>query len=488
MISISAVLPAAGSQAATAGAPVKSSAHGKSVRDLFGPDQVSGSFASLFGQQTTALASSTPSASGSSSLDTEILAQITALLKKGTPLATIVDQIAKSIASATAGQLNGAYSQSELDRIRSSITQSIANALSPPSNGPPGTAAQQAASLAARLQQLVESLARDAQNGAGQQNELSGTILDAFSAKDTPAQQKTTASPSTLDVASVVRSLLSSALTALGAPAGSPSATASAATLSVATLSTIASANAAPTAANSPTVTQPCSAPPAAPSTTPSSYGTLPVPSGSIAMSNAPDLLARMLVRAAGADTAINGSAPAAATAGSSAQSSATLTPSMLAARFAALLGENVAAQAPGNASGSSQSDTPGSGSSGHTFDAPPSPAVTNANATANLAGPVASMASQVHDAQINATPTPARVDTSALIEQMVKGMVMRTDQQGTSQIRLQLQPDNLGQVTMKLTVTGSQVSANVIAQNVDVRNVLVANQQELARTLADAG
>ncbi len=205
-------------------------------------------------------------------------------------------------------------------------------------------------------------------------------------------------------------------------------------------------------------------------------------------MSNAPDLLARMLVRAAGADAAVNGSAPAAATAGSSTQSSATLTPSMLAARFAALLGENVAAQASGDTSGSPQNDAPGSGNSGHTFDAPPSPAVTNANATANLAGPVASMASQVHDALTNATPAPTRVDTSDLIEQMVKGMVMRTDQQGTSQIRLQLQPDNLGQVTMKLTVTGSQVSANVIAQNADVRNTLVANQQELARTLADAG
>ena len=70
----------------------------------------------------------------------------------------------------------------------------------------------------------------------------------------------------------------------------------------------------------------------------------------------------------------------------------------------------------------------------------------------------------------------------------MINGMSMRTLAQGTSEIRLQLQPENLGQVTMRLTVSGTQVTANVVAQSADVRSALVANQQDLARSLSEAG
>jgi len=64
----------------------------------------------------------------------------------------------------------------------------------------------------------------------------------------------------------------------------------------------------------------------------------------------------------------------------------------------------------------------------------------------------------------------------------------MRTDQSGTSEIRLRLNPDNLGEVTMKLTITGSSVSANVVAQNADVGNALVSNHKQLAQSLSQAG
>ena len=70
----------------------------------------------------------------------------------------------------------------------------------------------------------------------------------------------------------------------------------------------------------------------------------------------------------------------------------------------------------------------------------------------------------------------------------MINGMSMRTLAQGTSEIRLQLHPENLGQLTMRLTVTGNQVSATVVAQSADVRSALVANQQDLARSLSQAG
>ena len=82
----------------------------------------------------------------------------------------------------------------------------------------------------------------------------------------------------------------------------------------------------------------------------------------------------------------------------------------------------------------------------------------------------------------------PAFVDTSALVEQLVRGMTMRTLQNGVSEMRLHLSPANLGNVTMKLTVNGTSITANVIAQNADVQNALMNGQQQLARSLNAAG
>jgi flagellar hook-length control protein FliK len=86
------------------------------------------------------------------------------------------------------------------------------------------------------------------------------------------------------------------------------------------------------------------------------------------------------------------------------------------------------------------------------------------------------------------AASQPAPIDANAVVEQMVKSMMLRTAQSGSSEIRLRLVPDSLGEVTMKITVQGSQINANVVAQNADVRNALLTNQQQLARSLADAG
>ncbi len=52
----------------------------------------------------------------------------------------------------------------------------------------------------------------------------------------------------------------------------------------------------------------------------------------------------------------------------------------------------------------------------------------------------------------------------------------------------MRLQPDQLGDVSLKLTVTGNTITANVIAQNAHVRDLLLQNQQQLARSLSDAG
>jgi flagellar hook-length control protein FliK len=65
---------------------------------------------------------------------------------------------------------------------------------------------------------------------------------------------------------------------------------------------------------------------------------------------------------------------------------------------------------------------------------------------------------------------------------------MLRTTSQGTSEIRLHLQPENLGDITMKISVNGNQISANVIAANADVRSALQSGQQQLAKSLANSG
>ena len=209
-------------------------------------------------------------------------------------------------------------------------------------------------------------------------------------------------------------------------------------------------------------------------------------------MSNAPDLLARMLVRAAGADSQVNvdaasaGADNAAATgAPALVPSTSALTPTMLAAKFAAMLAD---VDAGAVSASSSSSNTSTNSNSGHTFGqdlAQQTPS--GANLASLIAPPSANLGSQVQSA-LQSSGNGSTVDANQVIEQMLSGMTMRTLAQGTSEIRLQLQPENLGQVTMRLTVSGNQVTANVIAQSADVRNAIVANHQDLARSLSEAG
>lgn len=389
----------------------------------------------------------------------DLLAQLSQMVQNGTPLSSIVDRIAQSIGSALQHRLAGKVAQSDLDRIRSSITASIANALAPPGNAPPGTAGQQVGTLATRLQRLIESLARDSA-GTGQQNDIAGNILDANSAKDIPAQAPAKQTTSTLDVSSLVRSLLSSALSALQ--------------------------QAAPTTSVAQSSSSPASTPSQTDNALASQSSTSTPPQDAITMANAPDLLARMLVRAAGEDAKINGNA-ALGSGSTGTTNNATQTPSALAARFQAVLTNLVS-----NAAQATSNGRFAGGQSGQSFEqsqSQPSLSTHDSSLPNAIAAPGFSVTSPTQMvAQTAAAASHPGVDTTAVIEQLVKSMVMRTNAQGSSEIRLHLQPENLGDVTMKITVTGSQISANVVAANADVRNTLMNNHHQLARSLADAG
>ncbi len=64
----------------------------------------------------------------------------------------------------------------------------------------------------------------------------------------------------------------------------------------------------------------------------------------------------------------------------------------------------------------------------------------------------------------------------------------MNTLSDGSQTVRMRLVPESLGSVTVNLQVQGSSVNATMTAQNTDVRDALLANQQMLTRSLADAG
>jgi flagellar hook-length control protein FliK len=88
--------------------------------------------------------------------------------------------------------------------------------------------------------------------------------------------------------------------------------------------------------------------------------------------------------------------------------------------------------------------------------------------------------------AQSTAAQTP--VDTSAIVEQVLRGAFLQTN--GTSSsIRLSLVPEHLGDVSVKLNVDASgNVSAHVTAQTVEAGNALTQGQSQLTRSLAEAG
>jgi flagellar hook-length control protein FliK len=189
-----------------------------------------------------------------------------------------------------------------------------------------------------------------------------------------------------------------------------------------------------------------------------------------------------MLARAANANVQRGGeplAKPAAAT------SSGTPVASTLFQRLIAIVAEHAGAQSD-NGSGKESQDR-SFGSSGLSS--------TPSTQTQSSAPPVTAFSAQVASAPASpvhsscpaaATPYTA-IDPQSVIEQVVKGIVIRGSG-GTSEVRMRLQPEHLGDVSLKLTVSGNTITANIVAQNADVRDMLLSNQQQLARTLSEAG
>jgi flagellar hook-length control protein FliK len=479
---------------------------------LFGPNglnwfalssQIGPSFASLL---STASGNTTTSPVASNSLS-----QLTSMLQNGVPLSTIVNQLTQDVTASLRQQLGGTLSQTQLTALTKRVTTQLSNALDPPANGPPASAAQQASALAQRLDRLIGSLAAYVKQN-GQQNDISGNSLDATPAKEAPAQQQQSPASNAPSngaggVSSLAQSLLARAIAELQSSSqssqpsqaprrGQPLAPSVPTKVNGATQTGVDPNPMTTLAANvqQPQFVQLTHAPgvplPATGSPVQTAAQSAP-PAQAVSMANAPDLLARMLVRAASADPQISGDAGATASVQASGSNGGTGTTSIAAtaAELASALADVVAnaAQTAGNNAGNLGQH----GTQGQTADPLAQPA--SATATPSSTNAVASVPAfntlpQIQAAVQTAQAAAQSVDVNSVIEQMVKSMSMRTDAQGSSTINLHLQPENLGDVSMKITVQGSNISANVVAQNADVRSALMQNHQQLAKSLAEAG
>lgn len=415
--------------------------------------QFDGSVGALFAG--TKSAAVTPATASTLPVDAELARAVKDMLDRGISLGDVIARLASSLATSVAAQL-GIAPQTALQRL----TQAFTQALQSPGTGPPGDNAERASSLVSRLRRIAE-LATGVTNGdSGQPIRLiAGQRSDAAQAGATPAPTD---------------HILRDALNALAAPASPTPDPATAAS----------SAPAAPPAASDGrTVAL-----------------TAPVP---VISTGGDTPLGRILTRAllvdpppsapAGAQWSDGSStrtagfanrttdmpAPAAASHGAAASGSVTAAATVLDAfvhAFTGALARNDAAPHQPAALAAVIAPVPPSSAS-----------------PAQLTGPYAIPIA--HDALPVAPVPPApplpqsqpHVDANAVVDQILRGMSIRTAD-GQSEVRLRLVPEHLGDVSVKLVVSGGSVDASITAHTADAQTALAGGQNQLAKTLADAG
>lgn len=136
------------------------------------------------------------------------VSQIAGLIGSGTPLSTISARLAQQLSAKLETTLR-TVSGTSLDALsHAKLIRALATALSPPDGQPPpGDSTEQAVALAQQVAQVLTSIAGDLTGPTGQQNRFSGKILDAKSAKELLAHQAPPSATS-VDVVSLVESLL----------------------------------------------------------------------------------------------------------------------------------------------------------------------------------------------------------------------------------------------------------------------------------------
>jgi flagellar hook-length control protein FliK len=396
-------------------------------------------FSSTLGDALAALvgkhaATSATTPASDDALLANLAKQIRDQLDRGTSLDAIVQQLAGSLATQVAAQL-GVSTQAAHERL----THAFTAALSSTGQGPPGTTnAERASALATRFGQLAMLAARVTNGEAGPSiRSIAGTSLDADTAGADPTPKTTSdgSAPQTQDASAV---------------------------------------------AASPLTPNPLAGP--------TDGRTVAIASTEAIATGGDTLLGRMVARAylAGDRSAPTPSAPARTVGPASA--SGTTTTGVTAAgahnavdafvrAFGAALAHDDASHTP------SDTGTPATASV--------APATPGSNDQPSVPFAIAFAHGNAATATTTPGSTPAQTaaaDPHAIVEQVVRAMAIQTAGDGTSTIRLRLVPEHLGDVSVKLVVSGGSVDATLTAHTADAQSVLAGGQAQLAKTLADAG
>ena len=450
--------------------------------------------------QAATAGSAVQSTSVADSLQDDLKNKIADLLAKGESVTEIVQQLAAALAQQIAQQFGGDQTQ-----IQTQLQTAFTSALTPPSGtGPPPTDADLASALAQRFRQVAD-VAAGVLGETGRSNRLfAGSILDAattagvqpapttMATLTTTATLITTATPPTTSVADSMAQTAQAPLATLTASQGdgkTVSTTGTNVSTDGDTLLGRILARAQQAAQDRATTLTQAQAPDPAPATIPtgsSDLATLAMAAASAALSSAAAVTAPDPSAAAAQRIVATSHAALSDTSAMPVTEAAPATVAPAVAAFLKSFAETLsttsvavnAKTADANDGKSDQSTLLSS-----TVDSSQAP-------TIGAFAPVQA-AIGIDHVSANAAPVPAEparpaADTS-VVDQLLHGVFMNTVGD-LSTVRMRLHPETLGDISVKLTIEGGNVSASVVAQTSAAHDALVAGQAQLTKTLADAG
>jgi flagellar hook-length control protein FliK len=444
-----------------------------------------GSTATTGAAQATTAGSTVQTVAVADTLQATLQKKIADLLQKGESVSEIVQQLAASLATQLAQQFGGDPAQ-----IQNQLQTAIASALTLPSTtGPPLSTTDLASALAQRFRQVAD-VAAGVLGETGQSNRLfAGSTSDAATAAGVQPAPTTTTTTSADSIASDASALLASLTASQGdgktvATNGAPALGPNGDTL----LGRILTRAAQSSQANEPPAeagTSPAQAGPpgltvlalAAAAAALGNGAAQPTPSVSSAASTAAAL--RALAETANTSSANSGSAPTVL----ATQQPAPLNPAV--AAFVKAFNDALASTSASVTAKPNASDTDPGALLQTTVSSSQAPTI---GAFAPVqAGAQSDAVSANGTPSAPATPSQSTVDPNLVVEQVLRGAFLNTAG-SVSTVRLRLVPEELGDVSVKLTIEGSSVSAQVMAQTPAAHDALVAGQAQLTRALADNG
>jgi flagellar hook-length control protein FliK len=436
--------------------------------------------------QATTAGSSVQSAVAADMLQESLQKKIADLLAKGETVSEIAQQLAASLATTLAAQFGGDPAQ-----IQSQLQTAFVSALSPPtSTGPPLSDADLASALAQRFRQVAD-VAAGVLGETGQSNRLfAGSISDAATTAGVQPAPTTTTTPAdsiAADASALLASLTASqgdgkTVATNGAPALGPNGdTLLGRILARATPPPQAPAGSQTSDASAPSGPSRLAIMALAAATAALGGGAAPVATTTTPV--ATDVSAAALQR-----VIANVETTSTANSGSTANEIATEAPAPLNAAVVAFVKAFTDVLASTSAPATAKPNLNDADQGALLQTSVSSSQAPTIGAFASVQPAIQNDAVSTNGAQTPQTlPSQHTVDPNLVVDQILRGISLNTVDT-TSTVRMRLVPEELGDVSVKLTIDGSTVSAQVMAQTPAAHDALVAGQGQLERALADAG